>query len=74
MPAKFDFRRQRQELSGYQQMVTALVQAGGDKQMVQLSRTMQMGLRQKNWPRFRSAVWAYEGHIASLHSSACASQ
>ncbi len=74
MPAKFDFRRQRQELAGYQQMVTALVQAGGDKQMIQLSRTMQMGLKQKNWPRFRSAVWAYEGHIASLHSSACGPQ
>ncbi len=74
MPAKFDFRRQRDDLATYQQMVTALVQAGGDKQMINLSRVMQTGLRQKNWPRFRSAVWAYEGHIAKLHSQTCAAQ
>lgn len=74
MPAKFNFRRQRDDLEGYKQMVAALVEAGGDKQMINLARVMQNGLRQKNWPRFRSAVWAYEGHIAKLHSQTCAAQ
>jgi len=73
MPAKFDFKKQRSELSNYEQLVTALVNAGGDKQMINLSKTMQTGLKTKNWPRFRSAVWAYEGHIGKLQQEACAS-
>lgn len=73
MPAKFDFKKQQSDLASYQQMVTALVQAGGDKDMVNLARTMDQGLKAKNWSKFRSAVWAYQGHIAKLQQQACGS-
>lgn len=74
MPAKFDFRKQRTELQNYEQMVQSLVAAGGDKQMVNLSKAMDQGLKRKSWPRFRSAVWAYEGHVNKLQQEACGGQ
>lgn len=72
MPAKFDFRKQKADLASYQQMVAALIEAGGDKQMISLTKTMQTGLKQKNWPKFRSAVWAYENHVGEVKQSLCA--
>lgn len=71
MPAKFDFRKQKDDLEGYQGMVTALKEAGGDKQMITLAKTMDQGLKGRNWGRFRSAFWAYEGHVTKLQKSSC---
>ncbi len=71
MPPKFNFNTQKEDLVGYKDMVKALIQAGGDKQMVTLAKTMDQGLKGKNWGRFRSAVWSYEGHITKLQKSAC---
>lgn len=71
MPAKFNFKSQKTQLTGYQQLVTALMQAGGDKDMVNLARSMDQSLKAKNWSKFRSSVWAYEGHIAKLQQQAC---
>jgi hypothetical protein len=71
MPAKFDFNRQKSEAANYRNMTNALLQAGGDAQMVQLSKQMDVSLKARNWPRFRSALWAYEGHIGELNKSYC---
>lgn len=71
IPAKFDFRRQKDDLESYKGMVTALVEVGGDKQMVSLSRTMDQGLKTRNWGRFRSAFFSYEGYIGKLQKSTC---
>lgn len=71
MPAQFNFAKQSDELANYRTLVDALLQAGGDKQMVSISRIMDNGLKKKNWPRFRSSVWAYEGHISRLQKKTC---
>ncbi len=72
MPAKLDFRRQKADVQTYQDFVTALLQAGGDQQMVRLAKTMDQGLKARNWPRFRSAVWAYHNRVARIHREYCA--
>lgn len=71
MPAKMDFRRQAEDVAHYKELVQALLQAGGDKQMVSLSKTMDQGLRSKNWSKFRSAMWAYAGHLTELQQQMC---
>jgi hypothetical protein len=71
MPAKLDFRRQQAEVKSYREFVAALLQAGGDQQMVRLARTMDQGLRGRNWPRFRSAVWAYHNRVSRIHKDYC---
>ncbi len=74
MPAKMDFRRQAADVATYKDLVSALLQAGGDKQMVSLSKTMDQGLRAKNWSKFRSAMWAYAGHLNELQQQMCSGQ
>ena len=74
MPAKFDFRKQADDLANYKELVKALLQAGGDKQMVSLSKTMDQGLKAKNWSKFRSAMWAYAGHLNELQQQMCSGQ
>lgn len=74
MPAKFDFRKQADDLANYKELVKALLQAGGDKQMVALSKTMDQGLKAKNWPKFRSAMWGYAGHLNELQQQMCSGQ
>ena len=74
MPQKFDFKKQMSEVQNYQHLVDSLSGAGGDKQMITLCKSMQTGLKRKNWSQFRSAVWAYEGHIGKLQQEACTNQ
>ena len=74
MPAKLDFRKQADEVANYKELVQALLQAGGDKQMVSLSKTMDQGLKTRNWSKFRSAMWAYAGHLNELQQQMCSSQ
>ncbi len=71
MPMRLDFRRQRDEVKSYQEFVAALVQAGGDQQMVRLAKTMEQGLKGRNWPRFRSAVSAYYSRVSQIHAEYC---
>lgn len=71
MPEKFNFARQREDLASYREMVKALREVGGDREMVQLTRTMDIGLKTRNWPKFRSAVWAYDDHIGELKKATC---
>lgn len=71
MPAKMDFRKQAADVATYRELVNALLQAGGDKQMVSLSKTMDQGLKTKNWSKFRSAMWAYSGHLNELQQQMC---
>lgn len=71
MPVKLDFRRQRDDVKSYQEFVAALLQAGGDQQMVKLAKTMDQGLKGRNWPRFRSAVWAYHNRVSKIHKDYC---
>ncbi|MFZ5628670.1 MAG: caspase family protein [Spirochaetota bacterium] len=71
MPAKLDFRRQQAEVKSYREFVAALLQAGGDQQMVRLAQTMDQGLKGRNWPRFRSAVWAYHNRVSKIHKDYC---
>lgn len=71
MPDKLNFARQRDEVASYREMVKALREVGGDKQMIQLTRTMDLGLKTRNWPKFRSAVWAYDDYIGDLKKATC---
>ncbi|GAB4426186.1 MAG: hypothetical protein OHK0011_07650 [Turneriella sp.] len=71
MPLKFDFRRQQSELTSYREFVAAILQAGGDQQMVRLAKTMDMGLKARNWPRFRSAFTAYHGRVSQIYKDYC---
>lgn len=74
MPAKIDFRKQAEDVASYKELVKALLQAGGDKQMIALSKTMDQGLKAKNWSKFRSAMWAYAGHLTELQQQMCSGQ
>lgn len=74
MPAKLDFRRQPREAAEYKEVVKALTQAGGDKEMVSLTRKMDQSLKSRNWSKFRSSIWAYAEHLAELQQEMCGGQ
>jgi Caspase domain len=71
MPPKINFYTQKDDVASYKDMVKALVEVGGDKPMVTYARTMDQGLKTRNWGRFRSAFMGYEGHITKLQKSTC---
>lgn len=71
LPDRFDFRRNKDDLKTYQEVVDALNEVGGDRTMKTLCRSMATGLKRKQWPVFKQSFVKYETHIGEIHQAQC---
>ncbi len=71
LPEKIDFRRDKEDVQTYKDIVVALYDVGGDGEMKSLTRTMDRGLKRRQWPTFKQSFVKYEEHIGAIHQEQC---